>query len=295
MPSATPSARGAVIRQNSDPTSEGPGPSPSPPAWVRPDSEAPPKVRAVPQDRKEEKREGKGGTVGSRPGGNRVQGWKGRERPGARPGPCLASLQAGGRQAACSGTTSLLPGLSEGPEARPRHSGSRRGRLAGLESQLHDCGRSVSVPDLGWWVRESRGEHRRSGGCTALNHPPPRSPAGTSEDLLHRRCPQHQWGRRDPARSGCPRQVAPGGGCMVTLGRGAGGAQGRLPGHPLRGGPAPPQSPQHPLPRPPGTPVLPPQTSQQLRLANLSAKAGRAGHPQASRAPCSAPWPAQRL
>ncbi|XP_059006140.1 misshapen-like kinase 1 isoform X3 [Mustela lutreola] len=43
-PSATPSARGAVIRQNSDPTSEGPGPSPSPPAWVRPDSEAPPKV-----------------------------------------------------------------------------------------------------------------------------------------------------------------------------------------------------------------------------------------------------------
>ncbi|KAI5757207.1 MINK1 [Gulo gulo luscus] len=43
-PSATPSARGAVIRQNSDPTSEGPGPSPSPPAWVRPDPEAPPKV-----------------------------------------------------------------------------------------------------------------------------------------------------------------------------------------------------------------------------------------------------------
>ncbi|XP_012634855.2 misshapen-like kinase 1 isoform X7 [Microcebus murinus] len=43
-PTATPSARGAVIRQNSDPTSEGPGPSPNPPAWVRPDSEAPPKV-----------------------------------------------------------------------------------------------------------------------------------------------------------------------------------------------------------------------------------------------------------
>ncbi|XP_022380268.1 misshapen-like kinase 1 isoform X2 [Enhydra lutris kenyoni] len=43
-PSTTPSARGAVIRQNSDPTSEGPGPSPSPPAWVRPDPEAPPKV-----------------------------------------------------------------------------------------------------------------------------------------------------------------------------------------------------------------------------------------------------------
>ncbi|XP_013836724.2 misshapen-like kinase 1 isoform X4 [Sus scrofa] len=43
-PTATPSARGAVIRQNSDPTSEGPGPSPSPPAWVRPDNEAPPKV-----------------------------------------------------------------------------------------------------------------------------------------------------------------------------------------------------------------------------------------------------------
>ncbi|XP_045383070.1 misshapen-like kinase 1 isoform X14 [Lemur catta] len=43
-PTATPSARGAVIRQNSDPTSEGPGPSPNAPAWVRPDNEAPPKV-----------------------------------------------------------------------------------------------------------------------------------------------------------------------------------------------------------------------------------------------------------
>ncbi|XP_055971222.1 misshapen-like kinase 1 isoform X4 [Sorex fumeus] len=45
-PTATPSARGAVIRQNSDPTSEGPGPSPNSPApaWVRPDNEAPPKV-----------------------------------------------------------------------------------------------------------------------------------------------------------------------------------------------------------------------------------------------------------
>ncbi|XP_008568308.1 PREDICTED: misshapen-like kinase 1 isoform X6 [Galeopterus variegatus] len=43
-PTATPSARGAVIRQNSDPTSEGPGPSPSPPTWVRPDNETPPKV-----------------------------------------------------------------------------------------------------------------------------------------------------------------------------------------------------------------------------------------------------------
>ncbi|XP_008154931.1 misshapen-like kinase 1 isoform X7 [Eptesicus fuscus] len=43
-PTATPSARGAVIRQNSDPTSEGPGPSPTPPAWARQDNEAPPKV-----------------------------------------------------------------------------------------------------------------------------------------------------------------------------------------------------------------------------------------------------------
>ncbi|XP_065753617.1 misshapen-like kinase 1 isoform X4 [Phocoena phocoena] len=43
-PTATPSARGGVVRQNSDPTSEGPGPSPNPPAWVRPDNEAPPKV-----------------------------------------------------------------------------------------------------------------------------------------------------------------------------------------------------------------------------------------------------------
>ncbi|KAL1779291.1 misshapen-like kinase 1 isoform X6 [Sigmodon hispidus] len=43
-PTATPSARGAVVRQNSDPTSEGPAPSPNPPSWVRPDNEAPPKV-----------------------------------------------------------------------------------------------------------------------------------------------------------------------------------------------------------------------------------------------------------
>ncbi|XP_066118975.1 misshapen-like kinase 1 isoform X7 [Saccopteryx bilineata] len=44
IPTATPSARGAIIRQNSDPTSEGPGTSPNPPAWVRQDNEAPPKV-----------------------------------------------------------------------------------------------------------------------------------------------------------------------------------------------------------------------------------------------------------
>ncbi|XP_029784285.1 misshapen-like kinase 1 isoform X7 [Suricata suricatta] len=43
-PTAAPSARGAVIRQNSDPTSEGPGPGPNPPSWVRPDTETPPKV-----------------------------------------------------------------------------------------------------------------------------------------------------------------------------------------------------------------------------------------------------------
>lgn len=54
-PTATPSARGAVIRQNSDPTSEGPGPSPNPPAWVRPDNEAPPKVRIALRTRKEQR------------------------------------------------------------------------------------------------------------------------------------------------------------------------------------------------------------------------------------------------
>ncbi|XP_045346061.1 misshapen-like kinase 1 isoform X12 [Leopardus geoffroyi] len=43
-PTAAPGTRGAVIRQNSDPTSEGPGPSPNPPSWVRPDTETPPKV-----------------------------------------------------------------------------------------------------------------------------------------------------------------------------------------------------------------------------------------------------------
>ncbi|XP_043820622.1 misshapen-like kinase 1 isoform X5 [Dromiciops gliroides] len=43
-PTTTPASRGAIIRQNSDPTSEGPGPTPAPPAWNRADSEAPPKV-----------------------------------------------------------------------------------------------------------------------------------------------------------------------------------------------------------------------------------------------------------
>ncbi|XP_051851870.1 misshapen-like kinase 1 isoform X3 [Antechinus flavipes] len=43
-PTATSASRGAIIRQNSDPTSEGPGPTPTPPSWNRADSEAPPKV-----------------------------------------------------------------------------------------------------------------------------------------------------------------------------------------------------------------------------------------------------------
>ncbi|XP_036624555.1 misshapen-like kinase 1 isoform X7 [Trichosurus vulpecula] len=43
-PTATPASRGPIIRQNSDPTSEGPGPTPAPPPWNRADSEAPPKV-----------------------------------------------------------------------------------------------------------------------------------------------------------------------------------------------------------------------------------------------------------
>uniref|UniRef100_A0A7N4NQY2 non-specific serine/threonine protein kinase n=1 Tax=Sarcophilus harrisii TaxID=9305 RepID=A0A7N4NQY2_SARHA len=44
-PTATSASRGAIIRQNSDPTSEAPGPTPTPPSWNRADSEAPPKVR----------------------------------------------------------------------------------------------------------------------------------------------------------------------------------------------------------------------------------------------------------
>uniref|UniRef100_A0A8C2VKD3 non-specific serine/threonine protein kinase n=1 Tax=Chinchilla lanigera TaxID=34839 RepID=A0A8C2VKD3_CHILA len=58
-PTATPSARGPVIRQNSDPTSEGPGPSPNPPAWVRSDNEAPPKVRTTVGPAKSRGREGR--------------------------------------------------------------------------------------------------------------------------------------------------------------------------------------------------------------------------------------------
>uniref|UniRef100_A0A6I8NQM8 non-specific serine/threonine protein kinase n=1 Tax=Ornithorhynchus anatinus TaxID=9258 RepID=A0A6I8NQM8_ORNAN len=50
-PAGPPPARGAVIRQNSDPTSEGPGPGPAPPPqpWARsdPNSEAPPKVSSL--------------------------------------------------------------------------------------------------------------------------------------------------------------------------------------------------------------------------------------------------------
>uniref|UniRef100_A0A452QJ45 non-specific serine/threonine protein kinase n=1 Tax=Ursus americanus TaxID=9643 RepID=A0A452QJ45_URSAM len=64
---------------NSDPTSEGPGPSPNPPAWVRPDPEAPPKVRAVLWDQeraREQKEEELWGTGKV----EAVQGWKGRAR-----------------------------------------------------------------------------------------------------------------------------------------------------------------------------------------------------------------------
>lgn len=63
-PTAAPGTRGAVIRQNSDPTSEGPGPSPNPPSWVRPDTETPPKVRVGPRGRGNGRQtawEGKGG------------------------------------------------------------------------------------------------------------------------------------------------------------------------------------------------------------------------------------------
>lgn len=159
-PTATPSARGAVIRQNSDPTSEGPGPSPSPPAWVRPDNEAPPKV---PQR-----------------------------------------------------TSSIATALNT--------SGARGARPAQAVRARYRLGRGGRQP---------------------------REPVGRGAE-----------GSRPGSRSG-------------------------------RAGPNPVTS-APPCP-PPRTPVLPPQTSQQLRLANLPAKAGRAGHPQASRAPCSAPWPAQRL
>lgn len=58
---------------------------------------------------------------------------------------------------------------------RPRHSGTLRGGLGGLESQLHDGGRSVSVPDLGWRVRESR-ENTGEWRTHRTDHPHPGAP-----------------------------------------------------------------------------------------------------------------------
>lgn len=91
-PTATPSARGAVIRQNSDPTSEGPGPSPNPPSWVRPDNEAPPKVSTTLKDKKVELRVGRK---------KARQPWQ----------PCLQGLASRGR------TTAVMIGGKKWPGA----------------------------------------------------------------------------------------------------------------------------------------------------------------------------------
>lgn len=98
-PTTTPSARGAVIRQNSDPTSEGPGPGPNPPAWVRPDTEAPPKVRALYRTRRE------------------VRSGKEKVEMGGEALFCLHSGGRAGGWAACPGTLSLLLGAREGADA----------------------------------------------------------------------------------------------------------------------------------------------------------------------------------
>ncbi|XP_044104847.1 misshapen-like kinase 1 isoform X9 [Neovison vison] len=138
MPSATPSARGAVIRQNSDPTSEGPGPSPSPPAWVRPDSEAPPKVpQRTSSIAAALNTSGAGGTRpaqavrASNPDLRRSDpGW---ERPeGALPShghlPQAGSLER--NRVGASSKLDSSPVLSPGNKAKPEDHRSRPGRPA---------------------------------------------------------------------------------------------------------------------------------------------------------------------
>ncbi|XP_044104846.1 misshapen-like kinase 1 isoform X8 [Neovison vison] len=144
MPSATPSARGAVIRQNSDPTSEGPGPSPSPPAWVRPDSEAPPKVpQRTSSIAAALNTSGAGGTRpaqavrASNPDLRRSDpGW---ERPeGALPShghlPQAGSLER--NRVGASSKLDSSPVLSPGNKAKPEDHRSRPGRPASYKRAI---------------------------------------------------------------------------------------------------------------------------------------------------------------
>lgn len=116
--------------------------------------------------------------------------------------------------------------------------------------------------------------------------PPP--PSGASEDLLHRHRPQHQWGRRGPARSGCPRQVAPWWGCMGTRAGVLGGGTGRLPGYPLRGGQAPPRHLSTPAP-PPRHPCAPSTDLAATPPGKSICKGGQSGAPPSLQGPPLSP------
>ncbi|KAF3813464.1 hypothetical protein GH733_018617 [Mirounga leonina] len=146
-PTATPGARGAVIRQNSDPTSEGPGPSPNPPAWVRPDPEAPPKVRALPQNQERgEKQEGKGGVAGgwARPRSNSAwQIYLQRRAERGTPKPPGPPAQPPGPPNACSNPDLRRsdPGWERPEGALPSHghlpqAGSLERNRVGASSKL---------------------------------------------------------------------------------------------------------------------------------------------------------------
>uniref|UniRef100_A0A8C5K1X8 non-specific serine/threonine protein kinase n=1 Tax=Jaculus jaculus TaxID=51337 RepID=A0A8C5K1X8_JACJA len=141
----TPSARGAVIRQNSDPTSEGPGPSPNPPAWVRPENEAPPKV---PQRTSSIATAlNTSGSGGSRPaqavraryttlGGAGWQPRKGGHIP-IQP-PCTGITNLPSPTMLCPASTKLdsSPVLSPGSKAKPEDHRSRPGRPASYKRAI---------------------------------------------------------------------------------------------------------------------------------------------------------------
>ncbi|PNJ22747.1 misshapen-like kinase 1 isoform X26 [Pongo pygmaeus] len=144
-PTATPSARGAVIRQNSDPTSEGPGPSPNPPAWVRPDNEAPPKVpQRTSSIATALNTSGAGGSRpaqavrASNPDLRRSDpGWE--RSDSVLPASHGHLPQAGSLERNCVGASSKLdssPVLSPGNKAKPDDHRSRPGRPASYKRAI---------------------------------------------------------------------------------------------------------------------------------------------------------------
>nr|XP_054315339.1 misshapen-like kinase 1 isoform X5 [Pongo pygmaeus] len=162
-PTATPSARGAVIRQNSDPTSEGPGPSPNPPAWVRPDNEAPPKVpQRTSSIATALNTSGAGGSRpaqavrASNPDLRRSDpGWE--RSDSVLPASHGHLPQAGSLERNCVGASSKLdssPVLSPGNKAKPDDHRSRPGRPASYKraiGEVSEMGLLVGAPPVACW------------------------------------------------------------------------------------------------------------------------------------------------